>query len=65
MEDAGPPLPPELVPAPAEQRPVVRLVPRHVAHHADRAVDDHVILVNVAEFVGRIELPAGVEKLHE
>ena len=63
VEDAGPPLPPELVPAPAEQRPVVGLVPRHVAHHADRAVDDHVLLVHVAEFVGRVELPASNGKI--
>lgn len=58
VEDAGPPLPAQLVPAPAEQRAVVRLIPGHVAHHADRAVHDHVLLAHVAELVGRVELPA-------
>ena len=61
VEDAGPPLPPQLVPPPAEQRPVVRLVPGHVAHHADRAVDDDVLLGHVAKLVGRVELPAGIK----
>jgi hypothetical protein len=55
---ARPPLSPQLILSPAEQRAVVGLALGHVRSHADGAVHNHVRRRDVAKLVGRVELPA-------